>query len=62
MIRNVPGADRQSKLTMILKDSMGGNCKTRVMANVNPKDYYMTLETCRTAKDMMGIINKVKQN
>jgi kinesin family protein 18/19 len=29
---------RDSKLTRILKDALGGNCKTVMIANVSPSD------------------------
>ena len=42
---------RSSKLTMLLKDSLGGNSKTMMIATVrpNPRDYYQTLTTLRYA-------------
>jgi len=46
---------RDSKLTRILKDSLGGNCKTVMIANVSPSslsydDSYNTLRYADRAK------------
>ena len=30
---------RDSKLTRLLKDSLGGNCRTVMIANISPADY-----------------------
>ena len=46
---------RSSKLTHMLKDSLGGNCKTIMIANVwaEPVHLEETLGTCNFAKRMM---------
>jgi len=48
---------RDSKLTRILKDSLGGNCKTVMIANVSPSnqqydDTYNTLRYADRAKSI----------
>lgn len=34
---NVHISYRESLMTMVLRDSLGGNCKTRMIATVSPK-------------------------
>ncbi|XP_033910261.2 kinesin-like protein KIF18A [Acipenser ruthenus] len=48
---------RNSKLTRLLKDSLGGNCRTVMIANVSPSamsydDTYNTLKYANRAKDI----------
>ncbi|MBN3325000.1 KI18A protein, partial [Atractosteus spatula] len=48
---------RDSKLTRLLKDSLGGNCRTIMIANVSPssmsyEDTYNTLKYANRAKDI----------
>jgi kinesin family protein 6/9 len=39
-------------MTMVLRDSLGGNCKTKMIATMSPEegDIYESLSTCRFAK------------
>jgi len=55
---------RESKLTFILKDSLGGNCKTFMIAAVSPStmNYEETLSTLRYASRAREIVNTVKIN
>lgn len=55
---------RNSKLTMLLKDSLGGNTKTIMIANVSPAEfnYEETLSTLRYATTAKKIQNKPKIN
>lgn len=55
---------RQSKLTHILKDSIGGNCKTVMIANIWPEYSLIdeTLSTLHFAKSMMNVENETKIN
>lgn len=55
---------RDSKLTWILKDSLGGNSITHVVATVSPssKNYAETLSTLRFASNAKSIVNTVKVN
>ncbi|RNA42518.1 kinesin KIF9, partial [Brachionus plicatilis] len=48
---------RQSKLTHLLKDSIGGNCMTRMIANIWPEGRHMeeTVSTLRFASRMMNV-------
>lgn len=55
---------RDSKLTRLLQDSLGGNAKTVMIANVGPADYNYneTLSTLRYANRAKNIKNKPKIN
>jgi len=55
---------RDSKLTRLLQDSLGGNTKTVMIANLGPADYNFdeTLSTLRYANRAKSIINKPKIN
>lgn len=55
---------RDSKLTRILKDSLGGNCSTVMIANVSPssKMYDDTLNTLKYANRAKEIKTSVKSN
>ncbi|CAL6340949.1 unnamed protein product [Bathycoccus prasinos] len=55
---------RSSKLTHLLRDALGGNCKTVMIAHVS-SDYQHaeeTLTTCQLAKRMMRVENNAKLN
>ncbi|XP_066556875.1 kinesin-like protein KIF18A isoform X2 [Amia ocellicauda] len=52
---------RDSKLTRLLKDSLGGNCRTIMIANVSPSslsydDTYNTLKYANRAKDIKSAL------
>ncbi len=51
-------------MTMVLRDSLGGNCKTKMVATVSPikRDVYESLSTCRFAKRVAKIQNVVTRN
>jgi kinesin family protein 6/9 len=55
---------RQSKLTNLLKNSIGGNCKTVMIANIWPEQGYLeeTISTLRFASRMMKVQNEAKVN
>lgn len=55
---------RDSKLTRILQDSLGGNARTVMVANIGPADYNYeeTLITLRYANRAKNIKNKPKVN
>ena len=55
---------RESKLTRLLQDSLGGNTKTVMIANVGPADYNYdeTLNTLRYASRAKNIQNKPRIN
>lgn len=55
---------RDSKLTRLLQDSLGGNAKTVMIANCGPADYNYdeTLSTLRYASHAKAIKNKPKIN
>ncbi len=55
---------RQSKLTHILKDSIGGNCRTVMIATVWPEEPYIfeSLSTLNFAKRMMNVVNEAGVN
>jgi len=55
---------RQSKLTHMLKDSLGGNCKTTMVANIWPERAMIeeTASTLRFATRMMRVSNEATVN
>ncbi len=55
---------RNTMMTMVLRDSLGGNCKTKMIATVSaePDDIYESLSTCRFAKRVSKIQNLVSRN
>eukprot|EP00882_Tetradesmus_deserticola_P033446 GHRQ01038212.1.p3 GENE.GHRQ01038212.1~~GHRQ01038212.1.p3 ORF type:complete len:159 (+),score=39.48 GHRQ01038212.1:894-1370(+) len=55
---------RSSKLTHVLKDSLGGNCATVLIANVwgEPAQLHETLSTCRFSARMTRLVCEVASN
>lgn len=53
---------RDSVLTWLLKDSLGGNSKTIMLAAISPADYDETLSTLRYADRAKRIVNKAIVN
>eukprot|EP00658_Telonema_sp_P-2_P020882 TRINITY_DN18285_c0_g1_i1.p1 TRINITY_DN18285_c0_g1~~TRINITY_DN18285_c0_g1_i1.p1 ORF type:complete len:617 (+),score=189.16 TRINITY_DN18285_c0_g1_i1:159-2009(+) len=55
---------RQTKLTNILRDSIGGNSATLLVANIWAEREHLeeTLSTCRFAARMMRVVNTPSQN
>ncbi|KAI8377808.1 uncharacterized protein BYT42DRAFT_571769 [Radiomyces spectabilis] len=53
---------RDSILTWLLKDSLGGNSKTTMIAAISPADYEETLSTLRYADQAKKIKNKAMVN
>lgn len=53
---------RDSVLTWLLKDSLGGNSKTAMVAAISPADYDETLSTLRYADQAKKIKNKAVVN
>ncbi|DBA69276.1 hypothetical protein WJX79_007614 [Trebouxia sp. C0005] len=55
---------RDSKLTRLLQDSLGGNTKTVMIANIGPADYNLdeTISTLRYANRAKNIKNKPRIN
>lgn len=55
---------RDSQLTRLLQDSLGGNTKTVMLANIGPADYNMdeTINTLRWASRAKNIKNRPKIN
>ncbi|KAH9991622.1 hypothetical protein BJV74DRAFT_877977 [Russula compacta] len=53
---------RDSVLTWLLKDSLGGNSKTAMIAAISPADYEETLSTLRYADQAKKIKNKAIVN
>jgi len=55
---------RQSKLTNVLRDSLGGNCKTRLIANIygEKKHIHETVSTLKFATRMMRVANAAVVN
>ena len=52
---------RQNKLTYLLKDSIGGNSKTCMIANVWPESSHLeeTISTLKFASRMMKVSNEI---
>lgn len=60
-LRHIPYRD--SKLTRLLKDSLGGNCQTVMIANISPsslcyEDTYNTLKYANRAKKIKSSLKK----
>ena len=55
---------RNSMMTMVLRDSLGGNCKTKMIATINPtaSDVYESLSTCRFSERVAKIKNDAQKN
>ncbi len=55
---------RQSKLTHLLKDSIGGNCRTVMIATMWPEYSHLneTLSTLNFARRMMNVVNEASVN
>ncbi|KAJ2638093.1 hypothetical protein GGF40_001905 [Coemansia sp. RSA 1286] len=53
---------RDSVLTWLLKDSLGGNSRTFMIATISPADYSETLSTLRYADRAKRIVNKATVN
>ena len=55
---------RNSLLTMVLRDSLGGNCVTAMIANLSPEEGNIleTISTCRFAQRVACISNKARSN
>ena len=55
---------RQTKLTHLLKDSIGGNCRTVMVATMWPEDSHLneTLSTLNFARRMMNVVNEATVN
>ena len=55
---------RQAKLTNYLRDSIGGNCKTVMIANIWPESLHLeeTTSTLKFATRMMKVTNEASVN
>ena len=55
---------RNSLMTMVLRDSLGGNCKTTMVANVNLSPDFLdeSISTCRFAQRVAMVSNVVSVN
>ena len=55
---------RHSMMTMVLRDSLGGNCNTKMIATVSAleEDMQESLGTCRFARSVQLIQNDMKKN
>lgn len=55
---------RQSKLTNLLKSSIGGNCQTVMISNIWPEEIYLeeTISTLKFASRMMKVQNEAIVN
>lgn len=51
-------------MTMVLRDSLGGNCKTTMVANLNVAEAYVdeSISTCRFAQRVAMIANTATVN
>lgn len=51
-------------MTMCLRDSLGGNCKTKMIATISAsqEDLHESLSTCRFAQSVSLITNKMERN
>lgn len=55
---------RNAMITQVLRDSLGGNCKTKMIATVShcSEDLYQSLSTLRFARNVSIIQNKMTRN
>lgn len=55
---------RNSLMTMVLRDSLGGNCATTMVANVSPAPEFLdeSISTCRFAQRVAMVANTVGVN
>lgn len=55
---------RNSLMTMVLRDSLGGNCKTRMISTIHVEDEYVdeSISTCNFAMRVAMIKNTVTRN
>jgi len=55
---------RNSLMTLILRDSIGGNCKTRMIATISSEeiDFEESISTCRFAENVALIKNTIVRN
>ena len=55
---------RNSMMTMILRDSLGGNCRTKMVATISAlqDDMGESLGTCRFARSVQLVQNDMKKN
>eukprot|EP01063_Lacrimia_lanifica_P012316 TRINITY_DN1892_c0_g1_i1.p1 TRINITY_DN1892_c0_g1~~TRINITY_DN1892_c0_g1_i1.p1 ORF type:complete len:893 (+),score=304.60 TRINITY_DN1892_c0_g1_i1:135-2813(+) len=55
---------RQSLMTMVLRDSLGGNCRTVMLATAHPQDAFMdeSISTCKFAQRVASIKVNAKIN
>ncbi|KAJ1920478.1 hypothetical protein H4219_001315 [Mycoemilia scoparia] len=53
---------RDSALTWLLKDSLGGNSRTAMIATISPTEYDESLSTLRYAERAKNIVNEVTVN
>ena len=61
---NVHVPYRNTKMTMMLRDSIGGNCKTRMIATIHAKGQHLmeSLDTCQFARRVSLIENDARIN
>jgi hypothetical protein len=55
---------RESKLTRLLQDSIGGNCKTYLIATISPTEECVeeTISTLKFAERARQVVQQVKKN
>jgi len=55
---------RESLMTMVLRDSLGGNCKTKMIATASsfPQDVDESISTCKFAMRVASVKNILKRN
>jgi kinesin family protein 6/9 len=55
---------RNSMMTSVLRDSLGGNCKTVMIANLSPniENEEETLSTARFAQRCSKLVNDIRIN
>jgi hypothetical protein len=60
--RHVPYRD--SKLTYLLKDSLGGNCNTFLLATISPvaRSFHESVSTLKFADTASNVVNRVVRN
>ena len=57
MITHCCDSSRESKVTLLLKDALGGNCRTKALVTLHPSDSSSLATVLKTAGQLAQIQN-----